>query len=60
MNVLFLIVARGGSKGIPKKNLLPVGGISLVGLRAISARKSKYCTRLIISTDSEEIQEEAR
>ena len=60
MNVLFLIVARGGSKGIPKKNLLPVGGISLVGLRAISARKSKYCTRLIISSDSEEIQEEAR
>jgi len=60
MKVLFLIVARGGSKGIPKKNLLTVGGISLVGFKAASARKCKYCTRLIISTDSEEIQEDAR
>jgi N-acylneuraminate cytidylyltransferase/CMP-N,N'-diacetyllegionaminic acid synthase len=60
MKVLFLIVARGGSKGIPKKNLLTIGGISLVGFKAISARKSKYCSRLIISTDSEEIQDEAR
>ena len=60
MKVLFLIVARGGSKGIPRKNLLPIAGISLVGFKAISARKSKYCTRLIISTDCEEIQEDAR
>lgn len=60
MNVLFLIVARGGSKGIPGKNLLPIGGISLVGLKAISAKKCKYCTRLIISSDSREIQDEAR
>lgn len=60
MKVLFLIVARGGSKGIPRKNLLPIDGISLVGFKAISARKSKYCTRLIISSDSEEIQEDAR
>lgn len=56
MNVLFLIVARGGSKGIPGKNLREVGGIPLVGFKAISAQKSKYCTRLIISTDSLAIQ----
>jgi len=60
MRVLFLIVARGGSKGIPNKNLLKIGGISLVGFKAISARKCRHCTRLIISTDSEEIQEDAR
>lgn len=60
MRVLFLIVARGGSKGIAKKNLLRIGGISLVGFKAISARKSRHCSRLIISTDSAEIQDDAR
>lgn len=60
MNVLFLIAARGGSKGVPGKNLSRIGGLSLVGYKAISARKSRYCARLMISTDSAEIQEEAR
>lgn len=60
MRVLFLITARGGSKAIPGKNLLQIAGISLVGYKAISARRSRYCTRLIISTDSQEIQEDAR
>lgn len=60
MRVLFLIVARGGSKSIPKKNLLKIHGISLVGFKAISARKCKYCTKLVISTDSQEIQEDAK
>lgn len=60
MRTLFLITARGGSKGVPDKNVRELGGISLVGFKAISARKSKYCTRLIISTDSPEIQANAR
>ncbi len=60
MDVLFLITARGGSKGIPGKNLCQLGGISLLGYRALSAMKSSYCTRIIISTDSSEIGEEAR
>ncbi|MCX7700669.1 MAG: acylneuraminate cytidylyltransferase family protein [Gemmataceae bacterium] len=60
MRVLHLILARGGSKGIPGKNLKRLGGLSLVGFKAIAARKSRYCHRLIISTDSPEIQEEAR
>lgn len=59
MKVFFLIVARGGSKGIPGKNLCKIGGISLVGFKAISARKCKCYSRLIISTDSREIQEDA-
>jgi N-acylneuraminate cytidylyltransferase/CMP-N,N'-diacetyllegionaminic acid synthase len=58
--VLFLITARGGSKGVPGKNLRELGGISLVGFKALSARKSKHCSRLIISTDSLAIQEDAR
>lgn len=60
VRTLFLIAARGGSKGVPRKNLREIGGISLVGFKAISARKSKHCTRLIVSTDSHEIQDNAR
>jgi len=60
MKILFLIVARGGSKGIPGKNIRKIGGIPLVGFKAISARRSRYCSRLIISTDSSEIQQVAR
>ena len=59
MKVLDLIVARGGSKGIPGKNLREISGISLVGFKAIAAQKSRYCSRLIISTDSGEIQRNA-
>lgn len=60
MRVLFLITARGGSKEIPGKNLLKIGGISLVGYKAISAKNCKYCSRLIISTDSQTIQDNAQ
>jgi CMP-N,N'-diacetyllegionaminic acid synthase len=60
LRTLFLITARGGSKGVPRKNLRELAGISLIGFKAISARRSKYCTRLIVSTDSAEIQENAR
>lgn len=59
MKILYLIVARGGSKGIPGKNLREISGISLVGFKAIAARKSRYCSRLIISTESEAIQRDA-
>lgn len=59
MNTLFLITARGGSKGVPRKNLRQIGGISLVGFKAIAAKRSKYCTRLILSSDDAEIQADA-
>lgn len=59
MKVLFLITARGGSKGVIGKNLREIGGIPLVGFKAISAKRSKHCARLIISTDSPQIQEVA-
>jgi len=60
MKVLYLMTARGGSKGVPGKNLRKIKGISLVGLKAIAAQRARTCSRLIISTDSLEIQEEAR
>jgi N,N'-diacetyllegionaminate synthase len=58
-NVLFLIPARGGSKGLPGKNLLRVGGIPLVG-RAVrlamgAARALGPGCRVICSTDDSEI-----
>lgn len=58
--VLFLIIARGGSKGVPRKNLQQVGGQSLLGCKAVSARRSRHCARLILSSEDAEIQEEAR
>jgi N-acylneuraminate cytidylyltransferase/CMP-N,N'-diacetyllegionaminic acid synthase len=57
---LFLITARAGSKRIPYKNLARLGGISLVGFKAISAKRARHCARVIISTDSVAIQDEAR
>jgi N-acylneuraminate cytidylyltransferase/CMP-N,N'-diacetyllegionaminic acid synthase len=60
LKTLYLITARGGSKGVPGKNLRQIQGVSLVGFKALAARKSKHCTRLIISTDSPDIQDDAR
>jgi CMP-N-acetylneuraminic acid synthetase len=57
--ILFLLVGRGGSKGLPGKNLREVGGLSLIGYKARSALQSRYCSRLIVSSDSTEIQAEA-
>lgn len=59
MKVLQLITARGGSKGVPDKNLRELGGIPLVGYKAIAARRSRHCDRLLVSTDSREIMEVA-
>jgi CMP-N-acetylneuraminic acid synthetase len=55
MEILGLIPARGGSKGIPGKNLVPLVGKPLLAYTCEAARKSKKLTRTILSTDSEEI-----
>lgn len=60
MRTLYLITARGGSKGVPHKNIRKIGGLSLIGFKARAAKKARSCSRLIISTDSEEIAEEAQ
>ncbi|MGB0244512.1 MAG: cytidylyltransferase domain-containing protein [Candidatus Nanopelagicales bacterium] len=59
MKVLGLIPARGGSKGVPGKNLRRIGGMTLVEWTARSALTSSL-DRLVISTDSQEIADEAR
>lgn len=58
--VLFVIIARGGSKGVPRKNLQRIAGQSLVGCKAVSARRSRYCAHVILSSEDPEIQEEGR
>ena len=58
--VLAVIPARGGSKGVPRKNLQLLAGLPLI---AHSIQLSKLCTeiaRCIVSTDSEEIASLAR
>jgi N,N'-diacetyllegionaminate synthase len=62
--VLFLITARGGSKGLPGKNLAAVGGIPLVGRaarlgRAAARALGPHC-RVVCSTDDERIAAAAR
>ena len=55
MDVLGLIPARGGSKGIPRKNLAPVGGKPLLAWTVEAARAATELTRVVVSTDDDEI-----
>ncbi len=55
MNVLFVIAARGGSKGVPRKNIKLLGGMPLIAYKIISAQKCQYEKRIIVSTDDDEI-----
>lgn len=60
MNVIALICARGGSKGLPGKNIKPLGGRPLIAWAIDYARRAKGVTRVIVSTDSPEIASVAR
>lgn len=53
--VLALIPARGGSKGIPRKNLRQVAGVPLIVHSIRHALASRCITRLVVSTDDDEI-----
>lgn len=55
--VLCIIPARGGSKGIPRKNLVDLGGKPLIAHSIECALESAYIDRVIISTEDEEIAE---
>ena len=60
MPVLGLIAARGGSKGIPRKNLRKLGGQPLLSWAIRVARQVRSVDAVIVSTDDEEIAELAR
>lgn len=57
--ILAVIPARGGSKGVPFKNIIEVGGKPLIKYSIDCAKESKYIDRTIISTDSMEIKRTA-
>lgn len=55
MRVLGLIPARGGSRGIPRKNIKLLGGRPLLAYAAESALAARRLARVVLSTDDEEI-----
>ena len=57
MKTLVIIPARGGSKGVPKKNIKILGDKPLIAHAIDCAKASPKATRIIVSTDSEEIAE---
>jgi YrbI family 3-deoxy-D-manno-octulosonate 8-phosphate phosphatase len=58
--ILAIIPARGGSKGIPRKNIRNFAGYPLIAWSIAAAKQSKLVTRIIVSTDDEEIASVAR
>ena len=60
MSVIAIIFARGGSKGLPGKNIRPLQGKPLIAWSIEQALAVKRIDRVIISTDSEDIAEVAQ
>jgi YrbI family 3-deoxy-D-manno-octulosonate 8-phosphate phosphatase len=58
--ILAIIPARGGSKGIPRKNIRNFAGHPLIAWSIAAAKQSASVTRVIVSTDDEEIAAVAR
>ena len=56
-NILGLIPARGGSKGLPRKNIKPLSGKPLIAWTIEQALASKYLDRVVVSTDDKEISD---
>lgn len=59
-SVLAVVPARGGSKGIPRKNLCEIGGLSLVAHAARTANALPWLDARVLTTDDPEIAEEGR
>ena len=60
MKVIAIIPARGGSKRIPKKNIIDFMGKPMIAWTIEAAVKSKIFDKIIVSTDSEEIAKVGR
>lgn len=54
-NIVAIIPARGGSKRIPKKNIIDLGGKPMIAWTIEAALKSTYISTVVVSTDDEEI-----
>lgn len=55
MKILVIIPARGGSKGIPRKNIRPMNGLPLISYSIRTALESKYKPIVFVTTDDDEI-----
>lgn len=53
--VVALIPARGGSKGIPRKNLVPLAGKPLIAHSILAGRESEHVDEVVVSSDDDEI-----
>ena len=60
MKVLAIIPARGGSKGIPKKNIVDLNGKPLIHYTIEAAKESKLIDEIFLSSDDKEIIEVAK
>lgn len=60
LKTLALIPARGGSKGIPRKNIKPIAGKPLIAWAIEAALRSRLLDAVVVSTEDEEIAEVAR
>jgi N-acylneuraminate cytidylyltransferase len=59
VTIVAIIPARGGSKGIPKKNIAPLAGRPLIAHTILQARAVSEITRVLVSTDDRDIAEVA-
>jgi len=57
MKILGVTLARGGSKGIPRKNIADINGKPLLQYTVDEVKKSKYIDYYIVATDDEEIED---
>ena len=60
METLALVTARGGSKGLPRKNVVPFLGRPLIVWSIDAGRNAERVTRVIVTTDDDEIAEVSR
>lgn len=58
--VLAVVPARGGSKGLPRKNVLDLGGRPLIAWTLTAAQQATHIDRCVVSTDDTEIASVAR
>jgi N-acylneuraminate cytidylyltransferase len=58
-HILALVPARGGSKGLPRKNILPIGGHPLIAWSIAAGLQAETVDRVVCSTDDPEIAEVA-
>tara|TARA_B100000795_G_C22797497_1_gene440111 strand:+ start:1043 stop:1744 length:702 start_codon:yes stop_codon:yes gene_type:complete len=60
MKILAIIPARGGSKGVPRKNVIEINGNPLISYTISAALKASLITDIVVSTDDPEIAEISR